>query len=185
MGPLHMTFPRSNWQEIVSVPWVLMKPSSQTTEMELPSWKLSPKRRALMGMPGSGHSLWPNAGLKSNKKTQIWWGIYWRLLPQRERKRDTYMKNDRNNRKPVLNRHSQVTFLLIILITFLRTNHIDIWLQRDVQCWPEKCPKMSPVIGLFYSIFLLCLSITLLVSSFLMLQYICTDWFRSKQFNFW
>ncbi|TNN72287.1 hypothetical protein EYF80_017439 [Liparis tanakae] len=40
-------------QVMVSVPWVLMKPSSQTTEMELPSWKLSPKRRALMGIPGS------------------------------------------------------------------------------------------------------------------------------------
>lgn len=64
IGPLHMTFPRSSWQEMVSLPWVLMNPSSQTTEMELPSWKLSPKRRALMGMPGSGHSLWPNAAEK-------------------------------------------------------------------------------------------------------------------------
>lgn len=64
MGPLHMTFPLSNWQEMVSVPWVLINPSSHTTEMELPSWKLSPKRRALIGMPGSGHSLWPNAGVK-------------------------------------------------------------------------------------------------------------------------
>lgn len=36
--------------------------------MELPSWKLSPKRRALMGMPGSGHSLCPNAAVKITKK---------------------------------------------------------------------------------------------------------------------
>lgn len=55
---------------MVSVPWVLIKPSSQTTEMELPSWKLSPKRRALMGMPGSGHSLWPNAAVKGYKETR-------------------------------------------------------------------------------------------------------------------
>lgn len=70
IGPLHMTFPLSSWQEMVSLPWVLMNPSSQTTEMELPSWKLSPKRRALMGMPGSGHSLWPNAAEKGCKETQ-------------------------------------------------------------------------------------------------------------------
>lgn len=71
MGPLHMTFPFSSWQEMVSAPWVLIKPSSQTTEMELPSWKLSPKRRALIGMPGSGHSLWPNAGVQGDKETDI------------------------------------------------------------------------------------------------------------------
>lgn len=70
IGPLHMTFPLSSWQEMVSLPWVLMNPSSQTTEMELPSWKLSPKRRALMGMPGSGHSLWPNAAEKGCEATQ-------------------------------------------------------------------------------------------------------------------
>lgn len=68
MGPLHMTLPLSSWQETVSLPCVLMKPSSHTTEMELPSWKLSPKRRALIGMPGSGHSLCPNAAVKSTKK---------------------------------------------------------------------------------------------------------------------
>jgi len=61
MGPLHITFPFSSWQVMVSAPWVLMKPSSHTTDTDAPSWKLSPKRRALMGMPGSGHSLWPKA----------------------------------------------------------------------------------------------------------------------------
>lgn len=61
IGPLHITFPSMRIHVIVSVPWVLMNPSSQITEMELPNWKLSPKRRALMGIPGSGHSLWPKA----------------------------------------------------------------------------------------------------------------------------
>ena len=61
MSPLHITLPSSRWHVMVSAPCVLMKPSSQTTEMELPSWKLSPKRLAFNGMPGSGHSLRPKA----------------------------------------------------------------------------------------------------------------------------
>lgn len=61
MRPLHITLPSSRWHVMVSAPCVLMKPSSQTTEMELPSWKLSPKRLAFNGMPGSGHSLRPKA----------------------------------------------------------------------------------------------------------------------------
>lgn len=65
--PLHITLPSSRWHVMVSAPCVLIKPSSQTTEMELPSWKLSPKRLAFSGMPGSGHSLRPNA---CNKKKQ-------------------------------------------------------------------------------------------------------------------
>lgn len=55
-------------QVIVSVPCVLINPSSHITEIELPSWKLSPKRRALIGTPGSGHSLCPNAFQKKKKK---------------------------------------------------------------------------------------------------------------------
>lgn len=66
--PLHITLPSSRWHVMVSAPCVLIKPSSHTTEMELPSWKLSPKRLALRGMPGSGHSLRPNACNK--KKTE-------------------------------------------------------------------------------------------------------------------
>lgn len=65
--PLHITLPSSRWHVMVSAPCVLIKPSSQTTEMELPSWKLSPKRLAFSGMPGSGHSLRPNA---CNEKKQ-------------------------------------------------------------------------------------------------------------------
>lgn len=65
--PLHITLPSSRWHVMVSAPCVLIKPSSQTTEMELPSWKLSPKRLAFSGIPGSGHSLRPNA---CNKKKQ-------------------------------------------------------------------------------------------------------------------
>lgn len=61
MRPLHITLPSSRWHVMVSAPCVLMKPSSHTTEMELPSWKLSPKRRAFSGTPGSGHSLRPKA----------------------------------------------------------------------------------------------------------------------------
>jgi len=61
MSPLHITLSSSRWHVMVSAPCVLMKPSSQTTEMELPSWKLSPKRLPFKGMPGSGHSLCPKA----------------------------------------------------------------------------------------------------------------------------
>lgn len=70
MRPLHITLPSSKWQVMVSAPWVLMKPSSQTTDMELPSWKLSPKRRAFKGMPGSGHSLRPKACDKKKQETR-------------------------------------------------------------------------------------------------------------------
>lgn len=70
--PLHITLPSSRWHVMVSAPCVLIKPSSQTTEMELPSWKLSPKRLAFSGMPGSGHSLRPNA-CKKKKQNTIWW----------------------------------------------------------------------------------------------------------------
>lgn len=79
--PLHITLPSSRWHVMVSAPWVLIKPSSHATEMELPSWKLSPKRLAFSGMPGSGHSLRPNACNKKKQNT-IWsipvlceWGI--------------------------------------------------------------------------------------------------------------
>lgn len=70
--PLHITLPSSRWHVMVSAPCVLINPSSQTTEMELPSWKLSPKRLAFSGMPGSGHSLRPNACNKK-KQNMIWW----------------------------------------------------------------------------------------------------------------
>lgn len=70
MRPLHITLPSSKWQVMVSAPWVLMKPSSQTTDMELPSWKLSPKRLAFKGMPGSGHSLRPKACEEKKKGTR-------------------------------------------------------------------------------------------------------------------
>lgn len=71
MGPLHITFPSIRIHVIVSVPWVFINPSSQITEIELPNWKLSPNRRALIGIPGSGHSLCPNAWEEqTNKNTQ-------------------------------------------------------------------------------------------------------------------
>lgn len=72
MSPLHITLPSSRWHVMVSAPCVLMKPSSQTTEMELPSWKLSPKRLAFNGMPGSGHSLRPKA-CNEKKDNKIEW----------------------------------------------------------------------------------------------------------------
>jgi len=37
IGPLHITFPSISMQVIVSVPCVLINPSSQITEIELPS----------------------------------------------------------------------------------------------------------------------------------------------------
>lgn len=48
-------------QVMVSEPWVLMKPSSQRNDTELPSWRLSPNRFPFTGTPGSGHSLCLNA----------------------------------------------------------------------------------------------------------------------------
>lgn len=68
IGPLHITFPSIRIHVIVSVPWVLINPSSQITEIELPNWKLSPNRLALIGIPGSGHSLCPNAWEQQKKR---------------------------------------------------------------------------------------------------------------------
>lgn len=49
-------------------PCVFTKPSSHRKEMELPSCRLSPKRFPLTGTPGSGHSLWRNAGKERSMK---------------------------------------------------------------------------------------------------------------------
>lgn len=68
IGPLHITFPSISIHVIVSVPWVLINPSSQITEIELPNWKLSPNLLALIGIPGSGHSLCPNAWEQQKKR---------------------------------------------------------------------------------------------------------------------
>lgn len=76
----HTTLPSLRMQEMVCEPWVLTKPSSHRNEMELPSWRLSPKRFPLTGTPGSGHSLWRNAverqrrdGVSVNIGVR-WWG---------------------------------------------------------------------------------------------------------------
>lgn len=171
MGPLHMTFPLSSWQEMVSVPWVLIKPSSQTTEMELPSWKLSPKRRALMGMPGSGHSLWPNAAVKGYKETQIWWGRY---------RRHIHKKSYRG----VWDRALTGDILLIILITFLRTNLMDIWLQRDTFECSSLDGKMSINFPCNLSILYSCCAFLYLCSYAPFLCYSICAWVGSKQCNF-
>lgn len=67
----HTTLPSLRMQEMVREPWVLTKPSSHRNEMELPSWRLSPKRFPLTGTPGSGHSLWRNAYGSAEKR----WGL--------------------------------------------------------------------------------------------------------------
>lgn len=66
----HTTLPSLRMQEMVCEPWVFTKPSSHRNEMELPSWRLSPKRFPLTGTPGSGHSLWRNAVENTEKR----WG---------------------------------------------------------------------------------------------------------------
>lgn len=80
MGPLHITFPSISIHVIVSVPWVLINPSSQITEIELPNWKLSPNRRALIGIPGSGHSLCPNAWEEQTNKNTQTGSMRWTLM---------------------------------------------------------------------------------------------------------
>ncbi|KAJ8383754.1 hypothetical protein AAFF_G00215130 [Aldrovandia affinis] len=50
------TFPSWIMHVMASDPCVLMKPSSQVNDTELPSRKWSPNRWPLMGMPGSWHS---------------------------------------------------------------------------------------------------------------------------------
>lgn len=60
----HTTFPSLRMQEMVWEPWVFTKPSSHRKEIELPSWRLSPKRFPFTGTPGSGHSLCRKAARK-------------------------------------------------------------------------------------------------------------------------
>lgn len=60
----HTTLPSLRMQEMVCEPCVLTNPSSHRKEMELPSWRFSPKRFPFTGTPGSGHSLWRKAARK-------------------------------------------------------------------------------------------------------------------------
>lgn len=64
----HTTLPSLRMHEMVCEPWVLTNPSSHRKEMELPSWRFSPKRFPFTGTPGSGHSLWRKAAGKNKEK---------------------------------------------------------------------------------------------------------------------
>lgn len=69
----HTTLPSLRMHEMVCEPWVLTNPSSHRKEMELPSWRFSPKRFPFTGTPGSGHSLWRKAaGKKERKRLKRW-----------------------------------------------------------------------------------------------------------------
>lgn len=66
----HTTLPSLRMHEMVCEPWVLTNPSSHRKEMELPSWRFSPKRFPFTGTPGSGHSLWRKAAVKREKRVE-------------------------------------------------------------------------------------------------------------------